>query len=666
MRSDRAAGFFVWSVFCIMILADLFILVHSARIYPLNEDWWLVPVLTGHEPSVASWLWVQNSEHRIPFPRLILLALLEIGHGDVRAGMLFNIVVVGALVFAMIRVARTVRGGRTIFADAFFPVALLHIGHAENLFWGWQLTQVVPTVLTCVILLVLVRNRTVATLPTAVIGGIVLVLLPLSGSHALLFAPLFSLWFGYCGLLHWRTTPASGRTRWVGGLLLGSAFVALAITGLHTLTYQRPSWLPADPSIEAALETAVKFLALAFGPTARSAWTVSMIAIIGLVLATAGVAASAVLRCTDQERSRAIGVLVFFGGVLLLAGVTGWGRATAIESVYRQYPLRYVLMAVPVLLVSYFIWELYGARPLKNAVRYGLFVVMCVLVPANTQQGLNWIYWFADRDARLEKDLKNGMSPTLLAERHREILLHWEDPKKIEAFIRMLRDQRIGPFALAGGDQTIPYGPTNVTASRERPAAVRRSGDMDRPPPSVSHEIRYGLPRVHKLYLVWQFDDEQSEVVSARGATNKDLAYTEMIRERDVFVANIRVPLGSKVTYGFMIPEKGDIADLLWPAWPKWDWNDGQGYHLVALQDGVTDTHAPLVLSGNLFSVYFGRYMIFAIGLAFAIAAVWGSCRDGVDISIIRGVQRIRSYVNRSLRARHTAIPQDSKTMSNE
>ena len=132
---------------------------------------------------------------------------------------------------------------------------------------------------------------------------------------------------------------------------------------------------------------------------------------------------------------------------------------------------------------------------------------------------------------------------------------------------------------------------------------------------------------VHKVYLVWRFADHQSEAEAARGETKEDLTYTEMIRERDVFVAKVQAPRGSKITYGFMIPEKGDVADLLWPAWPKWDWNDGQGYHVIALQDGVTDIQTPLALSGHVFSVYFGRYMILAIGLTFVMAAVPGLTR---------------------------------------
>ena len=522
-RSDYPARLFVWSVLVIMIVADLFILVHSARMFPFNEDWWLVPVLTGHESNLAEWLWVQNSEHRIPFPRLILLGLLKAGHGDVRVGMLFNIAILGALALAMILTARHVRGGRTSFADAFFPVILLHIGNAENLFWSWQLTQVVPTVLTSIILLVLVANQTVTTALAAVTGGIALILLPLSGSHALVFAPPLSIWFAYCALLHWRTPPAPGRRRWVSAFLIVSATVALTITVFHIVTYQRPSWLPADPTVAAALTTAVKFLALAFGPTARNDWTAATIAIMTVILATSILAIWAVIRHTGHERLRAFGLLIFFGVVMVLALATGWGRATAIESVYGgQYQLRYVLMAAPVLLVSYFVWELYGAKRLRIAVCYALFVTMCFLLPANTLGGLNWLYWFADKDALLEQDLRNGTSPTLLAERHREILLHWEDPKKIDNLIRMLRDSGIGPFAYAGSEPSDHRKPEGPAVLVDGAAGLQTIGALNHTLSSVTGEIRHALTRGHTVYLVWRLHNTEPEGGGGRDEKKDD------------------------------------------------------------------------------------------------------------------------------------------------
>jgi hypothetical protein len=126
LRSDRAARAFVWSVWLAMVLAAFFILFKYARNVPFSEDWLLVPPLTGNEPDLFGWLWAQNNEHRIPFPRLILLGLLKISHGDFRAGMLFNIIILGTLAFAMIRVVRHIRGGQTHYVHTFFPPASLY------------------------------------------------------------------------------------------------------------------------------------------------------------------------------------------------------------------------------------------------------------------------------------------------------------------------------------------------------------------------------------------------------------------------------------------------------------------------------------------------------------------------------------------------------------
>src|SRR5688572_13677857 len=313
LQSDQASKLFVWGVWLIMVLADLFILVVAGRTFPLNEDWWLVRPMTGHEPDLAKWFWIQNSEHRIPFPRLILLTLLKVSHGDYRSGMLFNIVVLAGVALAMICVARHIRGGRTSFADAFFPIALLHLGNAENLFWCWQLSQVVPTVMTCISLLALVASQNPATRGVALVGGISLMLLPLSGSHALLFAPSLALWLGYCGLIHWRTATAKGGQRWIGGFLMGSALVALFFTGLHFATYERPSWRPPDPTIAAALETALKFLTLGFGPAVRSAWLLPVVVLVTLLATSALVLVLAFLHRPGLERYRTFGIFIFFG-----------------------------------------------------------------------------------------------------------------------------------------------------------------------------------------------------------------------------------------------------------------------------------------------------------------------------------------------------------------
>jgi hypothetical protein len=283
-RSDRGARVFVWSVWLIMMLFALACIAKYGRNIPLAEDWQLVAPLTGHEPNLVSWLWSQNNEHRVPLPRLILLVLLKVTNGDFRVGMFFNVITLGVLASLMILVARHLRGDRADYADAFFPIALLHMGNWENLVWSWQVGFVLPTSIICGVLLVMIAHPTLTTPGAAVFTGVSLVLLPLCGGNGLLFVPFLGLWLSYCGVLQWYAVKTNGGQRWTSGFLLGSAAIALCIIGLYFVGYQRPSWNAPSPGVGATLQTAAKFLALGFGPVAAKSWKLSIFVAFALLV----------------------------------------------------------------------------------------------------------------------------------------------------------------------------------------------------------------------------------------------------------------------------------------------------------------------------------------------------------------------------------------------
>jgi hypothetical protein len=429
-----------------MMLVALAALLRFGRNIPLAEDWLLVSPLTGNEPNLINWLWALNNEHRIPLPRLVMLVLLKATRGDFRAGMLFSIVTLGALSLATIRVARSIRGGRTSYADAFFPVAFLHLGNWENLLWSWQLSFVLSMLLACWLLFVLVSPRGLTTPGGAVVAGISLVLLPLTGATGLLFVPVLALWLGYSGVVQWSRATTHDRPRWIGVFLIAAAAVALCLVGLYFVGYERPAWAPPNPGVRASLWAALQFLALGFGPIARSFWTPSTLAAIGVLLPTAAVAVLAVLRHRGLERHRALRMLAFFGSMVVYALAVGWGRAGAIE-VYGGWPLRYVLLANLALCTVFFIWELYGPSKLRTVVQYGLFLAIFLLLPFNTVHGLEWRNYYRNGMEAVEQDILSGTPRSVLAERHRDFLIHWWDVDTLEAHMQMLQDSGFGPFA---------------------------------------------------------------------------------------------------------------------------------------------------------------------------------------------------------------------------
>ena len=455
--SDQRARIFVWSVWFVMMLIALACIAKYGQNIPLAEDWLLVAPLTGNEPDLLGWLWAQNNEHRVPLPRLMLLALLKVSNGDFRVGMVFNAMTLGGLAIAMMQVARQLRG-RTDLADAFFPVALLHIGNWENLVWSWQLSFVVPTALISGVLLTIVSQPTLATPGAAIFTGIALVLLPLCGGIGLLFVPFLALWLSYCGFLHLKVVKNSSGQRSLGGFLIGSAAIALCLVGLYFVGYQRPYWNPPSPGVGATLKTAAMFLALGFGPVAARSWKLSILVAFAVLVPSLGVAVKGVLRHQGLERHRALGVLLFFSSLIVFALAMGWGRSGLVPTV--GMPIRYVLLAVPTFCMAFFVWELYGSRQFRIVLQRGLLLGMCLLIPFNTMMGFQWRSWYLSGMQAVEQDLLAGSSPTLLAKHHKDFLIHWWDENKLAAHMQMLHDAGISSFAQMQEDnknETTPF-----------------------------------------------------------------------------------------------------------------------------------------------------------------------------------------------------------------
>jgi hypothetical protein len=231
-RSDYLERIFVWTVWSAMLLIALVCIRHYGRNIPLAEDWLLVSPLTGNEADLSGWLWAQNNEHRIPLPRLVLLALLKMTNGDFRAGMFFNAAALGVLSLFMILLAQRLRG-RTSFVDAFFPIALLHIGNWPNLVWGWQLSFVLPTVMTCAAFLIIVFNPALASPGPALFTGFCLALLPSEQTSCLPLCDLaYLLWN-----LNWRK---HGR-KWINRFLIGARSFRRLLSCI--LSVMGPYWM---------------------------------------------------------------------------------------------------------------------------------------------------------------------------------------------------------------------------------------------------------------------------------------------------------------------------------------------------------------------------------------------------------------------------------------
>jgi hypothetical protein len=460
-----AAGLFVGGIWLLMTASTLAFVGRYAIDAPFLDEWDFLPALTAEAPDVPGWLWTQHNEHLLPVPRLIYWALGRLTGWDFRAGAYVTLAALAGLALACVLTARRLRG-HVSYADAFFPLALLHIGQFENLLWGYQLGFGLSVLLVGLMLQVIVRTSLEPYSWRAVgLTAVCLPLLPLCGMHAFVYLPPLALWLilvGWHGCGH--ATPG-GRRR--GAALLAVVVLSFGVTAATFLGYHWPGDHPAPPDALAVARVAAQVLATGAGWPGVAAWPGSGFVVVGL-LAAAALLALRVALGQRAERLRALGLVLFLAGGFGLALGIGWGRASFGPT--AGFAGRYFTLALPPLCALYFVAALYGGRLLGGFVPMALFAGACALAPANHNFGTEQGGLLRHQVLAFHADLKAGMPASVLARRYTGVL--HPSPEAISRGLLGLH--RLGVRDYAAGvrpDEPLVSIPMDARAARLTRAA---------------------------------------------------------------------------------------------------------------------------------------------------------------------------------------------------
>ena len=287
--SDRcpAATLFVWGIWGLMLLGNFALVVRFTSPYPIADEVYMMS-----ESITPGWLWQQHAEHRVPLAKLIWMGVLQLTDYNFRAGSVVSVLSVSAVASALILAARRLRG-RTCFSDAFFPLALLSFGQAQNFHWWWVFNHILPHLIACGLLLVIVFRGREPRLRDAALMAAVLVLLFLAGPSGLPYVLAFAAWLGYCAVLLWRS-PSQPHGRRDGLIVLGLAASCVALVGLYFVGFHVEASTAAgipvpETGLKDALKTSLRFLCVGFGPVVVPYVRPLGLTLLGLVLADAAV-----------------------------------------------------------------------------------------------------------------------------------------------------------------------------------------------------------------------------------------------------------------------------------------------------------------------------------------------------------------------------------------
>lgn len=448
---------FVWATWALMLVAALaFVGTYGSNV-PSWDGWDMVPTMTGEQPITATWLWSQHNEHRVPVPRLILLGLCRLTGCDFRAGMYFGVLVLGALAFAMILVAKRLRGEMS-YSDAFFPLVLLNWGHAANFLWGWQVQFLVSTALAGVVLLIIAQTGDRFNLGAAVIAGICLVLLPMSGANGVALVPALALWLGYTAVSRlWSDGRQSKRNSL---LIFGLTMTALLLVVVYLIGFEPVPYHPSTPGVLWTLGSSIKFFTIGFGPAATALWPFSGMGVLFLVLLSMGILIIAVRR-QPRERHRALGLFFFLSAMGSLALAIGSSRDGFLP--------RYVTLAVPTMCCTYLVYDIYSPLRLNAILRAGLFTIASIALWPNTQFGVDYGANLRDQLGSFERDMVAGVPSHMLINRYGSYL-HTHQDVLID-YMPMLRRAGIGQFRFLKNDPpfrevSVPVVPIQLNQVR--------------------------------------------------------------------------------------------------------------------------------------------------------------------------------------------------------
>lgn len=143
---------------------------------PCSDEWSLVPhlqdIAEGDFAGLSRALWWQHNEHRVLFPKLIMLILAELSDWNVIVEMYFGLFLT---VLSLAGWGLIYRKSQLGSWWAFVPVSWLvfGLGQWENILWGWQIAIFLQAAMVIVAMYLLVASRSLRSVLLAALCGAV-------------------------------------------------------------------------------------------------------------------------------------------------------------------------------------------------------------------------------------------------------------------------------------------------------------------------------------------------------------------------------------------------------------------------------------------------------------------------------------------------------------
>jgi hypothetical protein len=375
-----------WGLFALAIIPAitlLFYIKHNAVNVPYWDQYELVPIIqqVNNDGLVFNDLWQQHNEHRIFFPRVIMLAAAVMTGWDVRYEMVISWVIAVAsfiLLLVLLRMYSRATGQTvTFWLPLLLSIIFFSLIQHENWLWGWQVQwylSVFGVMLAAYgVARIISSPRSAIGLVLTMIGAIIA---EYSLGNGVLIWPIIIVALAYCRV-GWRRLGIVSVT-------------AVLSTVLYYVNYYNP---PGSVSKTIALQQPIDFIgyvALYLGRPVSYSHLVTVVSgvLLGIIFVSIGV----YLYKKHKERFKQgipwfmLGSYVVAGAVLTGIARLGFGVGQALSSRYTTLSLLLLVSVVVLIVLNRDILRRMMKR-LYRPIAFGFVAIIFALVTSNAVHG---------------------------------------------------------------------------------------------------------------------------------------------------------------------------------------------------------------------------------------------------------------------------------------
>ena len=327
-----------------------------------GDDWCVRPSLLAHYADgtlTMAELWHPHNEHRIFFPKLVMLGLGVLTSGNVLADMYFSeVLLLAILALFLIACRRQLAGDWVIWLMVPIAFLVFSVRQLENMLWGFQIGFMMVVAAGLSVFLSLSRLRSERYVPVFVGAVLAATIGAYSSIQGLLIWPV--------GLGQLVMAPLTKRLK-----IVLTAIWAVIGAGQWLLYFQ--NW--ESPHHHPSLAFSAKYFLLAIGGALASDLDWGLVTGVLLLALVAAAVASVCIRREWKEQSFWLATTAFSLATMtaITIGRSGFGPHQGMSS-------RYATFSIPLVIAAYVIFASYSRDKANRASLHLMRVTLCLAI----------------------------------------------------------------------------------------------------------------------------------------------------------------------------------------------------------------------------------------------------------------------------------------------